>query len=147
MYAIMAFLAAMVMILSYMAANKEPVVQNETPAEEARAPQREIMFNLTPPPDEDDDSYVPNIDIEEDDIPDDDDDPDIERLNQKMYAVSAVNIRSGPGTDFDRVGSLSANQEVRAVGRSSSTGWFKIEHRDGYAFVSGSFLELAEEED
>ncbi|MCL2050197.1 MAG: SH3 domain-containing protein [Lachnospiraceae bacterium] len=144
MYAIMALLTIMVMILAYMSANKPPAVETDAPFEEAKVSEREIFFNITPPPDEED-SYQAFDLVAEDDEELEDDDPDITRLNQMMYATSAVNLRAGPGTDFERIGSLSVNQEVRVIGQSLSTSWYKIEHGDGTAFVSGSFLALVEE--
>ncbi|MCL2717555.1 MAG: SH3 domain-containing protein [Lachnospiraceae bacterium] len=147
MYAIMALLTVMIIILAYMNANKPPAVQTNTIEEEAKTTEREIFFNLTPIPDENDSSQPLNLFAEEEDEEEveEDDDPDITRLYQMMYATSAVNLRAGPGTDFERVGSLSANQEVRVIGQSISSSWYKIEHGDGAAFVSSSFLALVEE--
>jgi uncharacterized protein YgiM (DUF1202 family) len=135
----------MVIILAYMNANKPPsVLTDAAPYEEEKTTEREILFNVAPLPDNEG-TYIP------DDFPDgeedeEDDDPDITRLNQIMYAVSAVNLRAGPGTDFERVGSLAANQKVRAIGQSIATQWYKVEHGDGFAFVSGSYLALADDE-
>jgi len=146
MYAIMAMLTTIVIILALMVANKPPVVETTASVPEAKAPEREILFNLTPPPD-DDDPYLNILPLgdDEEEEDDEDDDPDIQKLDQMMYATSSVNLRTGPGTDFERIGSLSANQQVKVVGQSISSRWYKIEHRDGFAFVSGSFLEMVED--
>ena len=151
MYAIMALLTVMVIILAYMNANKPPSVLTDAPVyEEPKITEREILFNVTPLPN-DEITYLSNDfsgrgaeDEEEED--DEDFDPDITRLNQMMYAVSAVNLRAGPGTNFERVGSLSANQEVRVIGQSITTHWYKIEHEAGVAFVSGSYLAMVDDE-
>jgi len=37
-----------------------------------------------------------------------------------------INVRSGPGTDYDSIGVLIAGQEVPALGRSAGGSWIKI---------------------
>lgn len=141
MYAIIALLSIMVGILVYMNANKPHRMPEDVAlADETKMSEREILFNLTPPPDPDEITYLP-IDPYNDEDEDEEADPDITKLDKKMYAISAVNLRSGPSTDFERVGSLSANQEVHVIGQSSRTGWYKIVHDDGAVFVSASYLE------
>ncbi|MCL2254770.1 MAG: SH3 domain-containing protein [Lachnospiraceae bacterium] len=140
MYAIMALLTVMVAILAYMSANKPPVSIIESSVnEEVRHREREILFNVTPIPDAED-NFLPETDSFTEE-PEEDEDPDIIRLDLMMYVISSVNIRSGHSTDFDRVGSLSANQEVRVTGQSRETNWYRIEFGDGYAFVSNNYLE------
>jgi uncharacterized protein YgiM (DUF1202 family) len=41
-----------------------------------------------------------------------------------------LNIRSGPGVQYDRVGILLAGESVPVVGVNSDTGWWKIECPD-----------------
>ncbi len=41
-----------------------------------------------------------------------------------------LNIRSGPGVEYDRVGFLLAGESVPVVGVNSDTGWWKIECPD-----------------
>ena len=47
------------------------------------------------------------------------------------YATQSVNVRSGPSTDFDKIGSLSTNQEIQVISRCSETGWYKFIWTDG----------------
>ena len=49
-----------------------------------------------------------------------------------------INVRSGPGTEYDRVGTLLANQEVIGKGRTEGGSWILIEYMggpDNYAWV------------
>lgn len=62
---------------------------------------------------------------------------DIEAYSEAvtMYAQSGANIRKGPGTTNDIVGSLSINDSVEVVGKCKSVSWYEIKHGDGTAFV------------
>ena len=56
-----------------------------------------------------------------------------------MQARTRVNIRNGPGTQYDRVGLLDTGQEVRVIEESGD--WLRIAGPDGgEAFVHASFL-------
>ena len=55
-----------------------------------------------------------------------------------------INVRSGPGTEYDRVGTLVANQEVVGKGRTEGGSWILIEYQggpDGYAWVYSSYVD------
>ena len=55
-----------------------------------------------------------------------------------------INVRSGPGTEYDRVGTLLANQEVTGKGRTEGGSWILIEYQggpDGYAWVYSSYVD------
>lgn len=55
-----------------------------------------------------------------------------------------INVRSGPGTEYDRVGTLLANQEVVGKGRTEGGSWILIEYQggpDGYAWVYSSYVD------
>jgi uncharacterized protein YgiM (DUF1202 family) len=138
MYVIIGLLTVLVVILAYMSANKPPVDRTPPVVEETR-PEREILFNLTPVEEDEDAGVFPGFDPDEEEE-DEDADPNITKLDLIMYATSDVNVRAGHSTDFDRVGSLSANQEVQVIGQSKETGWYMIEYRDDVAFVSENFL-------
>ena len=60
-------------------------------------------------------------------------------MNATMYATQTVNVRNLPSTDGEKVGSLSANQEVTITGQAS-TGWYRIEYNGGEAYVSDKYL-------
>lgn len=65
---------------------------------------------------------------------------DITALDKTMYATSAVNTRSGPSTEYERVGGLTTNQEVYVVGVSNITSWFQIDVDGVIQFVSNKYL-------
>lgn len=64
---------------------------------------------------------------------------DVTPLDKIMYAQNAVNLRSGPSTDYETVGSLALNQEIHVIGQAS-TGWYRIEFNGDTPFVSNNYL-------
>lgn len=60
-------------------------------------------------------------------------------MNKTMYAKQSVNLRSGPDTSYDKVGSLSTNQKVTITGQAD-TGWYRISFDGNIAFVSNKYL-------
>lgn len=55
-----------------------------------------------------------------------------------------INVRSGPGTEYDKVGTMVANQEAIGVGRTEGGNWLLIEYQggpDGYAWVYSSYVD------
>lgn len=55
-----------------------------------------------------------------------------------MYAKQNCNLRKGPGTEYDKAGSLTLNETVTVTGVTDN-GWFRID-KNGEAYVSGSLL-------
>ena len=60
-------------------------------------------------------------------------------MDATMYAKQSVNVRKGPSTDYEKVGSLSQGQKVKVTGKAS-TGWYEISYDGATAYVSGSYL-------
>ncbi len=60
-------------------------------------------------------------------------------MTKTMYAKQSVNLRSGPSTDYEKIGSLTTNQEVTVTGLAD-TGWYRIDYNGGVAFVSNNYL-------
>ncbi len=62
----------------------------------------------------------------------------------QMFATSAANVRKGPSTEYDKVGSLSYVQEITVNGKVDSDGstWYviKTDSSDDVQMVSGSLL-------
>lgn len=58
---------------------------------------------------------------------------------QTMYAQSSVNLRQGPSTEYDKVGSLSTNQSVSVTGYVETTSgkWYQLSTGE---FVSAKYL-------
>lgn len=63
----------------------------------------------------------------------------MEETEIKLYAQTNVNVRSLPSTDGEKLGTLSKNQEVIALGEAVD-GWQKIRYKDGTAYVSAQYL-------
>jgi len=51
---------------------------------------------------------------------------------------ATLNVRSGPGTDFAKLGELSSRAVVRIVGIDN--GWYKIDYGDQAAYVSSDYM-------
>lgn len=67
--------------------------------------------------------------------------------NQIVASLSAtsignINIRSGAGTGFARVGTLASGEEIEIVGRNPSSDWVKIETDDISAWAFASLLTI-----
>lgn len=54
--------------------------------------------------------------------------PDIE---PQLVAPGTVNIRSGPGTNYQVIGALNANAPVQVIGRNQDASWWQIEINNG----------------
>ena len=52
--------------------------------------------------------------------------------------ADVLNVRSGPGTSYSRIGQLTNGQTVTIV--SSSNGWYKIKYGDGVGYVSKDYV-------
>lgn len=60
-------------------------------------------------------------------------------MSAVKYAKSAVNVRSGAGTEYERLGGLKVNQEVAVTGQADN-GWYRIAYDGKEGFVSGTYL-------
>ena len=47
-------------------------------------------------------------------------------MSATKYAKSSVNVRKGPSSDYEKIGSLSINQKVKVIVQAD-TGWYQIE--------------------
>ena len=68
---------------------------------------------------------------------------DFTECNETVYATGTVNLRSGPSTDNDKVGSLSAGQSATrtGIGTGTADGWSRIQTADGKTvYVSSNYL-------
>ncbi len=63
-------------------------------------------------------------------------------LSSLTPTVDLLNVRSGPGTNFDLLGSIGPG-EVYAVHRQQN-GWFAIRYQGQTGYVSGEFVALTE---
>lgn len=53
---------------------------------------------------------------------------------------SSLNVRSGPGTSYDKIGSLSNNSTVEIYGGTAQNGWYKIKYGTGVGYVSADYI-------
>ena len=64
-------------------------------------------------------------------------------INETVYATGTVNLRSGPSTAHDKVGSLNKSDSVTRVGigTADAEGWSRIQLSDGSTvYVSNKYL-------
>lgn len=64
-------------------------------------------------------------------------------VNETVYATGTVNLRSGPSTAHDKVGSLNKSDSVTRVGigTADAEGWSRIQLSDGnIVYVSNKYL-------
>lgn len=61
-------------------------------------------------------------------------------MSATMYAQQTVNVRDLPDTNGNKIGSLSANDEITISGQCNETGWYMFEYNDSVAFVSNKYI-------
>lgn len=59
--------------------------------------------------------------------------------NETVYATRGLNVRSGPGTEYAKLGSLDYAESVKKIAIGSN-GWAKIEYNGETAYAAGNFL-------
>lgn len=60
-------------------------------------------------------------------------------VNEIVYATQEVNIRKGPSTDFDKLGSLKKGDSITRVGIGDN-GWSKVEYNNTIAYMFSDYL-------
>lgn len=60
-------------------------------------------------------------------------------VNEPVWATAGVNIRKGPGTNYDVIGSLVKNGSVTRVGVGSN-GWSKIKYGSVTGYIKSEYL-------
>jgi len=63
-------------------------------------------------------------------------------LGLSGLAIQPVNIRSGPGTNYESLGTLAPNDVVRVTGSDSSGTWLQIEFKGGAGWATSEFLKV-----
>lgn len=64
-------------------------------------------------------------------------------VNETVYATGTVNLRSGAGTSYDKVGQLSWGNQVQriGIGTGEAEGWSEVQLGDGrVVYVSSKYL-------
>ena len=57
--------------------------------------------------------------------------------------TDSLNVRSGPGKDYDAIGKVYSSETVQITGQDS--GWYQIDYNGTEGFVSSKYVEMEEE--
>lgn len=57
----------------------------------------------------------------------------------KMFASDTVNVRSGAGTDYDKLGKVSWGTEMSVTGVTDN-GWFEVLYNDLIGYIRGDYM-------
>ncbi|MCR5523078.1 MAG: WG repeat-containing protein [Clostridia bacterium] len=66
-----------------------------------------------------------------------------ETMTYIIVADTGINVRSGPGSEYEDIGDLAADEEVEGLGTttaSSGKEWLKIKWEDGYGYIAMSYV-------
>lgn len=108
------------------------------PPEQAPASPDQLSDTIPAAPDEVEDTQPPEeTESQEDEV------QLFTEVNETVYATGTVNLRSGPSTAHDKVGSLNKSDSVTRVGigTAEAEGWSRIQLSDGsIVYVSNKYL-------
>lgn len=60
-------------------------------------------------------------------------------VNETVYATGGVNVRSGPSTDYQKIGRLEKGESITRIGVGED-GWSKVEYNGEIAYISSKYL-------
>lgn len=60
-------------------------------------------------------------------------------VNETVYATTPVNVRLGPGTNYDRITTLRVGEAVQRIGIGSN-GWSKVIYKGAVAYIYSLYL-------
>ncbi len=89
----------------------------------------------TPPPE----SGASGTDTEEKEEPQTGYQGTFTEVNQTVYAIAEVNIRTGPGTDYPMIGKLQFGHSVNRTGIGNN-GWSRVIYNGDVAYIHSSYL-------
>lgn len=78
--------------------------------------------------------------LAEDYTPDDTAEP-VEAVVSLHATVDVLNVRTGPGTDYDAIGSIAGDETYAVLGEQA--GWHEIRYQGQSGYVSGEYVELS----
>ncbi|MEM7129307.1 MAG: SH3 domain-containing protein [Chloroflexota bacterium] len=61
--------------------------------------------------------------------------------------ASALNVRTGPGVEYERIGTITESERYRITGKNSTDSWWQIELSNDSGWVSGDFVTVSHTED
>ncbi len=59
--------------------------------------------------------------------------------SERLFAQSGVNIRKGPGTEYEKLGNLVTNDAILVSGEVDN-GWYQVHYEGGIGYISGNYL-------
>ncbi len=62
----------------------------------------------------------------------------ITRTDDYVWTTGSINVRKGPGVEYDKIGSVSKNTRLHRTGICSN-GWLRVEFKEQEAFVSSKY--------
>lgn len=69
------------------------------------------------------------------------DEPDLEDMNKTgIVTATALYVRDGPSKDYSILGCVLENDKVNIIGRNKATGWYKIEFKETFGYVSSKYV-------
>lgn len=70
-----------------------------------------------------------------------DEEPDLEEINKTgIVTTTALYVRDGPSMDYNIIGCVLENDKVNIIGKNKTTGWYKIEYKDVFGYVSNKYV-------
>lgn len=81
----------------------------------------------------------PDNDVDDDIDIDDDSDANQEKTGY-VTATVGLNVRSGPGTDYNTIGALNYKDTVTIL--EETNGWYKIKYGSGVGYVSAAYVAI-----
>lgn len=69
-------------------------------------------------------------------------DADSDLTTRTRYTTEEVNVRNGPGTDYERIGSLPAGYRIRVLGEQN--GWYELSFNNGTGWVAGQYTSVSQ---
>ncbi len=63
------------------------------------------------------------------------------KYDSHAYITSNLNVRKGPGTEYEKIGSLKKNDKVEIVAMTAN-GWRKIKYNNSYGYIYGEYVKL-----
>ena len=111
-------------------ATPEPIKDTAPEPEPEQTPAAPVETEDTQPPEETEPQEAEQVQL-------------FTEVNETVYATETVNLRSGPSTAHDKVGSLNKSDSVTRVGigTGEAEGWSRIQLSDGsLVYVSNKYL-------
>ena len=66
--------------------------------------------------------------------------PTVSVIKTGVVNASSLNIRSGYGSSYSKIGTLTKGAKVEIV--ESKNGWYKIKYKTGYGYISAGYIKL-----